>query len=48
MDPVPFEHKNALLKKEHTEIYILSNKAAIHYHAVVVHNTRIKCPNEGF
>lgn len=42
MKPVPFEHKNALLKKEHMEVYILCHKAAIHYQAVVLNNTGIK------
>lgn len=45
MRPLASEHKNDLLKKEHTEMYILSHKAAIHYHAVVAHNARIKCQN---
>lgn len=48
MSPVPFEHRNSLLKKEHMGIHILSQRTAIHHHAVVVHNTGIKCPNERF
>lgn len=46
MSPNPFEHKNALLKKEHMEIYILSRRTDVCHHAVEVHNTGIKCQNE--
>lgn len=46
VSPVPSEHRNALLKKEHMEIHILSHRTAIQRHAEVVHNTGIKCPNE--
>lgn len=48
MSPIPFEHRNSLAKKEHMGIHILSYRTAIHHHAVVVHNTGIKCLNEIF
>lgn len=48
MSPVPFEHRNALLKKEQMKIHILSHRTVIHHHAMVVHNTEIKCLNDRF